>query len=116
GLPRSSAGTARADLGALHLEERLRADRVLRGSVQLAPVPGELDRPGALRVAPLELVPCAERRRRRALADAPEGGLRGVRVRLPLPAHPRGPVGAGRALDGRPLLPLAELLVHGRPL
>jgi 5,5'-dehydrodivanillate O-demethylase len=41
---------------------------------------------------------------RRPLAHAPEGGLRGVRVRLHVSADPRGPVRARRAVDGRPLL------------
>src|SRR5206468_2922958 len=76
GVSWAAAGAARADLGALHLGQRLRADRVLRGPLQLVPMPGKLDRSGALRVAPLELVARTERRRR-PLADAPEGGVRG---------------------------------------
>ena len=56
GLPRAGAGAARADLGALHLGERLRADRLRRDPVQLVPVPGELHRPRALRVAAQQLV------------------------------------------------------------
>ena len=50
GLSRPAAGAAAAELGAVHLEERLRADRVLGNPVQLVPVPGELDRSRAFRV------------------------------------------------------------------
>src|SRR4029453_8085759 len=60
GLSRAAPGAARADLGAVHVAERLRADRVLGGPLQLVPVPGELDRSRALRVAALELVALAE--------------------------------------------------------
>ena len=66
------AGAAGAHLGAVHLEQRLRADRLLRGPLQLVPVPGELDRPGALRVAAPQLVArrCKQATTGRA-ADAP---------------------------------------------
>jgi hypothetical protein len=62
GVPRAGAGAARPDLGAVHLGQRLRADRLRRDPVQLVPVPGELNRSGALRMAARQLVARAERR------------------------------------------------------
>ena len=58
GLPGTAAGAARAHLGAFHLAQRLRPDRLLRDPLQLVPVPGELDRPRALRVAAQQLDAC----------------------------------------------------------
>ena len=88
GVPGSAAGAAGAELGAVHLEERLRPDRVRRSSLQLAAVPGELDRPDALRVdAPqLERAPA----RAKPAPYSPrhlQARLRGVRLRLRLPPH-----------------------------
>ena len=96
--------------------QRLRADRVLRDPCNwfqcqensIDPVHFEwLHSNWSLR---------CEAQRRPAVADAPEGRLRRVRVRLHLPAHPRGHDRGRRAVDRRPRLPLAELPVHRQPL
>ncbi len=81
GLSRPRAGAPAAELGAVHLAERLRPDRVLRSAVQLVPVPGELDRPGAFRVDARQLGQPARRRQRRLRGAAPEAGVRRIRLR-----------------------------------
>ncbi len=55
GLPGPRAGSAGPQLGALHVEERLRADRLRGRPLQLASMPGEFDRSAALRVDAHEL-------------------------------------------------------------
>jgi 5,5'-dehydrodivanillate O-demethylase len=66
-----------------------RAGGVRGDSVQLVPVPGELHRPGALRVDAQQLDHAPAGRRRALRAHAPEAGLRGVRARLRLQAPAR---------------------------
>ena len=61
-----------------------------RDPVQLVPVPGELDRPGAFRMDPFELVDPARRPHRPLYPAPPPGRFQRVRVRLPVQAHPRG--------------------------
>ncbi len=56
-----AAGAARAELRAVPVEERLQADRDLRGAVQLAAGSGKLDRPRALRVDASQLEPALAR-------------------------------------------------------
>ena len=101
GLHGAAARAAAARLGTVHLDERLRADRLLRDPVQLAAVPGKLDRSGALRVdAPqLEHARCAARPA--AGARAPQDRLRRVRVRLHLPPRAARTRRGRRALDDR---------------
>ena len=50
------------------------------------------------------------------LAPASEAGVRGIRLRLRLPAHPRGHERVRSDVDGRPRLPVAECAVHRRSL
>jgi len=50
GLLWAYLGPEPAPLGAVHLGQRLRADRVCHGALQLVAVPGELDRSRAFRV------------------------------------------------------------------
>src|SRR5262249_30058630 len=61
GLSRAAAGAAGPYVGAVPIAKRLRATSLLRSPLQLVPVPGELPRPGALRVAALQLDPRAQR-------------------------------------------------------
>ena len=61
GLPGSATGAAGPQLGAVHLAERLRPDRVRRRAVQLVSVPGKLHRSPALRVDAHELERAAAR-------------------------------------------------------
>ena len=62
GLSRPRAAPARARLGILLVEERFPPDRQGRDPVQLVPVPGKLDRPGAFRMDPFELERAPRRR------------------------------------------------------
>ena len=50
GLHGARPGARTAGMGSVHVEERLRRDRLRGSSVQLVPVPGKLDRSGALRM------------------------------------------------------------------
>ena len=83
GVHRRGARAGAVGLGPL-LRPGLQAGGVLGGAVQLAAVPGELDRPGALRVAALEPV-AAPQGRPQLLADAHAHRVRRVRVRHPVP-------------------------------
>ena len=109
GLSRPGAAAAGAGLGILLLAERLPPDRQGRDPVQLVPVPGELDRPGAFRMDPFELERAARRR-----APAPtrrshvkvdfsefEYGFQYKRIRTDTDEN-------DRAVDDRPRLPVAE--------
>ena len=75
GLSRPGAAAAGAGLGILLLAERLPPDRARRDPVQLVPVPGEFDRPGAFRMDPFELVDPA---RRHAPAPTPRATSRSI--------------------------------------
>ena len=55
GLSGTAARAFASRVGAVHLGERLRPGRIRGGAVQLAAVPGELDRPGAFRMDAFEL-------------------------------------------------------------
>ena len=110
GLPRPGARAARAGLGPLR-RSGLQADRLLRDPVQLVPGAGELDRPHPLRVAAQQLDGGAARGGRPGAAP-PQDRLRRVRVGLRLPPRARGLDRAGRSVDRRPRVPLAELSVH----
>src|SRR5205823_2602273 len=111
GLSRPAARAAPARLGAFLLEKRIRADRFCGGAVQLAAGPGELDRPGALRVDARELEGAARRRDRALRAPAPEARLRRIRIRLRLQACPREHRRERSAVDGGPRVPVAERLL-----
>ena len=56
-----AAGSAGARLGTVHVEERVRRDRLRGSAVQLVSVPGELHRSSALRVDAHELERAAQR-------------------------------------------------------
>ena len=82
GVSGPAAGAAGAGLGAVQLEERLRADRVLDHPLQLVPVPGELDRSRAFRMDARQLVDAAQGQARPLRRQAPEGRVRRIRIRL----------------------------------
>ena len=115
GLSRTAAGSAGARLGILLLAQRLSPDRPGRNPVQLVPVPGELDRPGALRMDAFQLGRPPRRRHRPLHPAARESRFQRVRVRLPIQAHPHRHHRRGPAVDGRPRLPVAERAVHRQP-
>src|SRR6185312_13633650 len=113
GLSRAAARAAGPELGAVHLRERFRADRLLRDPVQLAAMSGELDRSGSLRVDAPELEPSAARRNRTLRAAPPEARVPRISLRLRLQARHRGYRRVRSALDRRTRLPMAERALHG---
>ena len=96
-----AAGAGTAGVGAVHLAQRFPRDRARRRALQLVPVPGELDRPGAFRMDARQLGQPAARRRRQRCAQASQAQIRGVRSRLHLQARARGAERTGPLLDGR---------------
>ena len=115
GLSRAGAATARAGLGILFLAERVSPDRARRNPLQLVPVPGEFDRPGAFRMDAFELVDPARRQDRPLYSAPPQGRFQRVRVRLPVQAHPRGHRRERPAVADRPRLPVALRPLHRQP-
>ena len=112
-----AAGARAAGLGAVHLGERLPRDRARRRALQLVPVPGELHRPGALRMDARELERAA--RAARPAPTAPkhlklkfeefDHGFIYKRVRED--SDERNP-----QLDGRARRAVAERLLSRQPL
>ena len=115
GLSRSGAGAAGADVGALHLGQRLPPSRHFGNPLQLVPVPGELHRPGPFRMATRELARPRGRDGGSLRPEAPAYRLRGIRLRHNLQADPGEHRRASPALDRRAQLPLAQRAVHRRP-
>src|SRR5262249_38039678 len=111
-----AAGPRAADLGAVHLGERLPRGRDLGNSLQLVSVPGELVRSGALRVDARELERAAQRTDCALFGQAPQARVRGVRLRLRLQARARGPARGRSGLDHRPRHALAERLLPRQSL
>ena len=114
GLHGAAAGAGAARVGSLLVARRLCPGGDQRGALQLVPVPGEFDRPGALRMDARELGQAAAHPRHDPRAHAPEARLRGVRLRLHLPPCQGRQRRAGRGLDRRPRLPVAERLLPRR--
>ena len=115
GVSRSGAGAAAARLGAVHVDQRLPADRDLRDSVQLVPVPGELDRSGALRVDARELGRDDAGRQRAAVPKHLKLGFEEFEYGWCIGVCARAAV-RQRAVDGGPRRPVAELLLPRRSL
>ena len=90
GVSGAGACAAGAELGAVLLGQRLRADRVLDGALQLVPVPGELDRSGAFRVDARQLGAAADGAQRTLCAAPSQAGVRRIRLRPGLSPRARG--------------------------
>src|SRR5260221_6401449 len=108
GLSWPRAAAARAGLGILLVEEWLSPDRPGRDPMQLVPVSGELDRPGAFRMDAFELGRAPSRLDWAVHAAAREGRFQRVRLWLSVQAHSHRHQRRGPAVDDRPPVPLAE--------
>src|SRR5215218_2273700 len=106
-----AAGAGAADLGTVHLGERIPRSRNIRHSLQLVPVPGELLRPRAFRVDARKLDRADARPDRSLCGEASQARVRGVRLRLHLQAGTRGAEGGRSGLDRRPRDALAEWIL-----